>query len=150
MRTFALIALALLLGGCALNSTVNQELPLRSVTVSSSDTNLRTDFQNQLDQLELTGEPSITLTLNETTDNAIAARISSGSASKRRLSYALHYRIESTSGQSFSGAIRQKQTIDHSETTHLANRLAYKRFFESARSESIYRLISTLQWRDWQ
>ncbi len=150
MNFLSLMTVAVLITGCVLSATGDNSLPLKSITVSASDSELNDEFEHQLANLALTGNRLISLTLRESTSNSITARAADGSGSKRRLSYALHYRIETTDQPEFNGVIRKKQSLDHSENTHLANRLAFERFFFAARTESIDKLINTLKIRNWQ
>lgn len=148
MKTLAAtaLALALPLAGCGPMSVADHRDDLANCdfAVHSQQGRLANEAKMALGEQAVSGDGKANLILDETTNSTLTSLTETGRASKRRLRYALHWRVEQGEAQEISGEHRQSQLVNHSDNSHRANKLVDRRFFDHARDDGIQVMVADL------
>ena len=146
MRILAtFIVAATVLAGCSLQIADIRPLPFSAITVHANSSSLTAAMQNELRHLTMDGDDVPDLLLEEQTKVAATAIAAGGHAAKRHLNYVLEYRLEDSGELVFTGEYKYRQILENNETTHRANRLANRRFFDQARQDGVEKIIIDLK-----
>ncbi len=138
------LSLALAAAGCGLETSGKGQLRIGAVEVRADSAALRREAERALRVAGASGDGSPKLYLEETTDVQPTSLTGSGRATKRRLRYVLSWSLVPDEGEAVEGDYRYSQLVDNDDTTHRANKLADRRFFDSARRDGIRSMVAGL------
>ena len=145
IKYVTLLLVTVTITSCGLQEIDSSILNLGPITIETSNEELRNDFNDELNRLQLSNDLAVTIVLAEDNSITFPSFETRGHANKRELRYILRYEVKQNGETIINSDYNYNQVFDNNETKQRANQLANQRFFQRARNEGINNLIIHLQ-----